>query len=411
MLFVIIPIFRFHKTSALMLIISTFTSISLAKSASYFNQTGQQVSFYKSPASPYPSGQTNLDRLTQNQIQKISIEESFYFYKNQKISKSILKTTTVNNLSNSENLRDLGFFQTLKVTAFRIKPDLISKQISTIPVGNKFQALGFQNGFVFAKMNKTTGYIDISDCISKFDFAKAVYAKHPIKKNKQWFYVKNRNFDQIETIDHQSISLNTVEGIFPDSKKAIITDPGQSLPIWTTLEIKTEDTTNLWHQSQIEGHGLVYWKNAYAATKNERKKIKIDELLKKEISFVSFNPKNPRQAIASAHGLFITTDGENWTAIEQFNDYSGPVLYYNEFLIFAGNYKSIDGGRTFENYIQIEKISAAISDTLGFDPKKLQVKKIKTIKPFKVEVDLDIGNRIIKVQTPVYAQDWRVVKL
>lgn len=394
-----------------MLIISTFTSISLAKSASYFNQTGQQVSFYKSPASPYPSGQTNLDRLTQNQIQKISIEESFYFYKNQKISKSILKTTTVNNLSNSENLRDLGFFQTLKVTAFRIKPDLISKQISTIPVGNKFQALGFQNGFVFAKMNKTTGYIDISDCISKFDFAKAVYAKHPIKKNKQWFYVKNRNFDQIETIDHQSISLNTVEGIFPDSKKAIITDPGQSLPIWTTLEIKTEDTTNLWHQSQIEGHGLVYWKNAYAATKNERKKIKIDELLKKEISFVSFNPKNPRQAIASAHGLFITTDGENWTAIEQFNDYSGPVLYYNEFLIFAGNYKSIDGGRTFENYIQIEKISAAISDTLGFDPKKLQVKKIKTIKPFKVEVDLDIGNRIIKVQTPVYAQDWRVVKL
>ncbi len=411
MLFVIKPTNQIRKKCILLLIISTFTSISLAKSASYFNQTGQQVSFYKSPASPYPSGQTNLDRLTQNQIQKISIEESFYFYKNQKISKSILKTTTVNNLSNSENLRDLGFFQTLKVTAFRIKPDLISKQISTIPAGNKFQALGFQNGFVFAKMNKTTGYIDISDCISKFDFAKAVYAKHPIKKNKQWFYVKNRNFDQIETIDHQSISLNTVEGIFPDSKKAIITDPGQSLPIWTTLEIKTEDTTNLWHQSQIEGHGLVYWKNAYAATKNERKKIKIDELLKKEISFVSFNPKNPRQAIASALGLFITTDGENWTTIEQFKDYSGPVLYYNEFLIFAGNYKSIDGGQTFENYIQIEKISAAISNTLGFDPKKLQVKKIKTIKPFKVEVDLDIGNRIIKVQTPVYAQDWRVVKL
>ena len=411
MLFVIKPTNQIRKKCILLLIISTFTSISLAKSASYFNQTGQQVSFYKSPASPYPSGQTNLDRLTQNQIQKISIEESFYFYKNQKISKSILKTTTVNNLSNSENLRDLGFFQNLKITAFRIKPDLISKQIFTIPAGNKFQALGFQNGFVFAKMNKTTGYIDISDCISKFDFAKAVYAKHPIKKNKQWFYVKNRNFDQIETIDHQSISLNTVEGIFPDSKKAIITDPGQSLPIWTTLEIKTEDTTNLWHQSQIEGHGLVYWKNAYAATKNERKKIKIDELLKKEISFVSFNPKNPRQAIASALGLFITTDGENWTAIEQFNDYSGPVLYYNEFLIFAGNYKSIDGGRTFENYIQIEKISAAISNTLGFDPKKLQVKKIKTIKPFKVEVDLDIGNRIIKVQTPVYAQDWRVVKL
>jgi hypothetical protein len=415
MLSVIRPLNLTYKIFAFLLFFSTFYTYSIAKTSADFNPKGQQVSYYKSPTSPYPSGETTIERLTQNLVTKYQVTDSYYLYKNQKISKQLLKTTTALDLSNStsqrDNLRDLGFFLTLKKTALKTKAESKSKTIQILQEQKKLTALGYKNGFLLTEVNRVRGYVDISDCISKFDFAKAVYAENSKTKTKQWFYVKNRTFDQIETVTNETLYLNQIEGLFPDLNKAIITRNDQSLPLWTSLELKTDTNMQTWLQSKINGHGIVYWQKKSETSVNENKKIKIDDLLKKEISFVSFNPKNPRQAIASANGLYITMDGENWREIEQFKNYTGPVLFYNEFLIFAGNYKSTDRGQTFENYIQIEKLSAAISDKIGFDPKRLQVKKIKTVIPFKVEVDLDIGSRVIKVQTPVYTQDWRVVKI
>lgn len=398
------------KTIAVLLFFSTISTHVLAKSTSDFSKTTRSIQYFKSPTSPFPSGETTIERLQQNQSDGVQTQSSYYLYKNQKISKNILNVTTALDLSASTSLRDLGFFLTLKTTNFKEKADLNSKTIFKINAQSKLTAIGFKNGFVYLEYNHRHGFVNISDCMSKFDFAKAIYAKNPKKNIKEWFYVKSRSFDQIETVNNGPvIHLNQVEGVFPDTTKAIVSTTDQSLPLWTSIEIKNE-TEFSWRKSKLPGHGLVYWKNDSANSNNENK-IKIDELLKKEISFVSFNPKNPKQAIASAHGLFITNDGENWREIEQFKDYTGPVLFYNEFLIFAGNYKSTDAGATFENYIQIEKLSEAITDSMGYYPKRLQVKKIKTIKPFKVEVDLDIGSRIIKVQTPVYSQDWKVVKI
>lgn len=399
------------KTFAILLFFSTFFTLASAKSTSDFTASSEQIAYYKSPTSQYPSGEMNIERLQETLIEKPTELSSYYLYKNQKISKSLIQATSARDLSNSESLSDLGLFMALKPTHLRAQATLKSGQLLTILPNTKFSALGFKNGFVLAKINQLVGYVDISDCLSKFDFAKAVYAVHPKTKIKQWFYVKNRNFDQFETVDKFNIHLSNIEGIYPDNEKAIVTSPYQSLPMWSVLELKIENNSQKWNRSLLKGHGIVYWQRKPSAQAQTQQRIKIDDLLKKEISFVSFNPKNPRQAVASAKGLFITNDGENWTEIEQFKNYSGPVLFYNEFIIFAGNYKSTDGGKTFENYIQIEKLSGAISNTIGFDPKRLQVKKIKTIKPFKVEVDLDIGSRTIKVQTPVYNQDWKVVKL
>lgn len=411
MLFVITRFKLILKTVAVLLFFSTFFSFVYAKSTSDFLAPSEQIPYYKSPTSLYPSGEMNIERLQETLLEKASEQTSYYLYKNQKISKSLIPATTSRDLSNSDSLSDLGYFMTLKSTYLRSQAGLKAPQIKVISGSVKFTALGFKNGFVLAKINQTVGYIDISDCLSKFDFAKAVYAAHPKTKTKQWFYIKNRNFDQFETVDKWNIHLSNIEGIYPDTQKAIVTTSNQLLPIWSVLELKVEAPTLKWNRSLLKGHGTVYWQRKLNTENLTQQKIKIDDLLKKEISFVSFNPKNPRQAVASAKGLFITNDGENWTEIEQFKNYSGPVLFYNEFIIFAGNYKSTDGGKTFENYIQIEKLSGAISDTIGFDPKRLQVKKIKTVKPFKVEVDIDIGSRTIKVQTPVYNQDWKVVKL
>jgi hypothetical protein len=139
--------------------------------------------------------------------------------------------------------------------------------------------------------------------------------------------------------------------------------------------------------------------------------ISIDELIKKDIYSVSFHPDNPKKGIASAHGVFVTEDGENWTEISQFKDFSGPVYYHNDSLMFVGNYRSLDGGKTFENYIQVEKVSEAMAQHFGQIPKKIQITKIKMQKPFLVMIDVTAGSKKIRLKSPLFSQEWTSTRL
>lgn len=395
-------------------------SYALGKTSNYFPQAAVEVSYYKSPQSQFPSGQASLDKLIKTSVQRSPeqlanhFEDVFYFYNNQKISTQLIAATKAEDLSTSlntiSNLKDIGYFQVLKKGFLKQAPLISSKNILVLPEKTKLKPLQYKNGFILVEYKKQLGFVDISNCISKFDFAIAVYAQNPKTKITEWMYVKNRIFDQLELKNNLLISMNDVIGVYTRADQAIITEDQQILPAWTSLEIRQEKNS-FWVQSQLPGHGLVWWKKSVCAENDSTKIVSIDEILKKEISFVSFNPRNPKQAIAAANGVFLTTDGQNWKEISQFKDYSGPVLFFNDYLIYIGNFRSIDGGKTFENYIQTTQLANTIFDKIGYFPKKIQVKKIKTIRPMNLEITLDIGSaRTVKLQTPVYSQDWRVVK-
>ena len=79
-------------------------------------------------------------------------------------------------------------------------------------------------------------------------------------------------------------------------------------------------------------------------------------------------------------------------------------------MIFIGNFRSLDQAKSFENYIQIDKLADAIQTQLGFLPKKLQVKKITTLPNYYIRLEVESGNRKIKMQSPLFVQNWNVVK-
>lgn len=383
------------------------------QAAQYSVDLLKQIPYYKSPSSQFPSGSTSFERLNESRLIATPIEQTYYLYKQQKISKNLLQPTLALDLSTAlgatkNEMTDKGLVLILKKTALRAQAQLKSAAITYVPEKSMLRPLRFQNGFVLVEFNKVRGYVDISHCISKFDFALAVYGHHSIHNVKQWSFVKTREFDQILLTDGSSISLNDIEALVVDETKAFVTKADESLPLWTTLKVQHE-TANLWTQSRMPGHGVVWWR-----LNNEDLSLlstTIDDLLKREISSVSFHPKNSKKALASAKGVFITDDGQNWREISQFKGYSGPVLYFSDSLLYVGNYRSLDGGKTFENYIQIDRLSAALTDRLGFEPRRVQVRKIKTIMPSKLQIDVDIGSKIIKMQTPIYSQDWKVVKI
>ena len=112
-------------------------------------------------------------------------------------------------------------------------------------------------------------------------------------------------------------------------------------------------------------------------------------------------------------GFLASADPQKCTRrrIKQFENFNGPVHYFNDLLIFVGQHRSVNGGKSFENYIQIDKLAQAIESQYGFLPKRLQVRHIETKAPFRLKIEIETGSRKIIMESPLFTQDWKAVKI
>ncbi len=397
----------------------TVCSLSLiAKTAQSNTLIGNpSIAFYKSKNSQFASGEASYERLKENIVtvaeELVKTESEYYQFGHQKISKNLITPTFAKNLSLSKSYADIGQFLTLKETSLKEKAHLKSRTIGQVLEHTKLIPLKYENGFIQVMHQGKKGFIDISVCISKFDYAYAIYAKHPRTQVKQWHYVKSRLFDQIEIYDQTQIPMSAVEGLFTNEKMGIITDHKSQLPLWSKVTLKFASETPkkiTWNQSFISGHGSVWWKTPDSmATHNDS--LTIDEILKKDVYSISSHPREPKKSIISIpEGVYITSNGSTWTPLRQFKNFRGPVYYYNDNMIFVGSLRSTNQGKTFEPFINISSISSAISRNLGYQPQSVKIKKIKSERPSQISVDVITGYKTLKLQSMIYNQSWEVVK-
>lgn len=424
---------------SLFLQITAFAAVNINQNASFDSFSSPHVPFFKSAQSSFPSGAASLESLEKNRLNQTMKAETYYVYKNENFSKADLRPIFPTHISQSiidpktkktwsvletkvdsilafdtktkitvqfniddvvSNPYDVGYALTLKDSFLRSIPKDAAKVITTIPAGTRFSVLKYKDGFAEVSYKSYVGYVSVSEVITKFDFATYVYA------NNKWNIVKKRNFDYIETADGKKIHFNSITGVVSPDQIGVIGSTTQKLPVWSRVELKTR-TKPSWIQSQLKGHGLVWWK---PIEKTEEKIYTIDDLLKKDIASISFHPQNPMKAILSADGVYMTDDGYHWKELKEFVNFNGPVHYFNDLMIFVGNFRSTDHGKTFENYIQIEKLALAIENEYGFHPKKLQVKRIDTEAPYLLKIEIETGHRRLRMQSPLFAQTWSAVK-
>lgn len=309
----------------------------------------------------------------------------------------VMKTYQIDQLASDPY--DMGLAITLTDAYLKKSVTENAKILTTIPQGQLLYPLGFEKGFVKVQYKDYVGYVRLSETITKFDLATVIYAQE------KWQFVKRRDFDYMVTVENKKIHLSQIRGLVTPDLRGLIASPTQKIPMWSQVEV-VNDQKPSWIESNIKGHGLVWWKPSVAADEI----YTIDELLKKEISSVSFHPKNPLRGLLSAHGVFMTEDGYHWKKLSQFADFNGPVYYFNDLLIFVGHFRSLNGGKSFDNYIQIDKLASAIEYSLGYFPKRLQVKRIETLPPFRLKIEVDTGVKKIKMESPLFAQDWKVVR-
>lgn len=431
MLFVILFTFLIHQPEA-------FAASPAAFNRSENGKKNSEVPFFKSPSSLFPSGYTNLERLKKSMQATAQATSSYYkwnkLYFNQDelrpvfaahISRTVLDATETRYLvidSNTQSLMlqdekrgirkkipvqdvktdpyDLGFVLTLKDSFLRQSPSEKSEVLTTIPQATKLTVQIYRNRFAQVRYLDYVGFVDISELLTKFDFSHFVFA------NGLWHQVKAREFDTIRTVNAEKIHLNDIKGLLTPENRGIIASATQKIPLWSQVEVSKEKFS-VWNKSQLTGHGLIWWQPIGSKTQEFHT---TDELLNREVSSVSFHPQKPTKGILSADGVFITEDGVNWKNLPQFEGFNGPVHYFNDSLIFVGSQRSTDGGYNFENYIQLDKLAAAIEHQFGFTPKKLIVKRIESRAPFKVKIEIDAGPRQIKMESPLFAQDWKASK-
>jgi len=399
----------------------------------------QEVPFYKSINSLFPSGSINIKNLKKQLLKTRYGSDQFYKWnklyfshneiqplfathlsryvidpKNKKRLKVVETNTKSLQLFNTEkklllkknisdvqaDAYDLGYVMSLKDIYLRTKAQTQSSVQTTIPQGTRLVVEKYSDHFALVKYQNYEGYVQLSELITKFDFATFVYAKN------KWHQVKSREFDKIKTAQNIFILLNDVTGIITPATIGIIASTSQKISLWSQVEV-VRDKITIWNQSLLKEHGPVWWKPLKEV---EQIYYTIDELLKKDISSVSFHPKNPMKGLLSAHGVFITENGFHWRKLERFESFNGPVHYFNDQLLFVGNFRSINGGLSFDNYIQIDRLASAIEYQFGFFPKKLQVKKIETQFPLKLKIEIETGIRKIKMESPLFSQDWKAVK-
>ena len=428
-------LFVIAALAALITIQPAYSAVNVAPSKTapalselFAGQKNKEIPFFKSKMSIFPSGHSSLDKLN---VQVISSEtsEAFYLAKDEKkISPTLVPNITAFHLSRvwvekytkrrvkpnattdlatillnyDTDPYDRGLVLTLNDTKLRASADVKSTVLKSIPKLNYFIPISFEKGFVKILFSGQFGFIDINDCISKFDFAKFAFSFKA--KTNSWEVINHREFDNLITDKNESLQLAEIKGLIVDQKLAYAFKENDHYPKWTTFKL-VKEKTRPWIQSQIKGHGIVFWQQPEVEliAKNT---ISIDDLIKKDVYSVSFQETNPKKGLASAHGVFITEDGQSWTEIPQFKDYSGPVHYFSDSLMYVGNYRSLDGGKTFDNYIQIDKVSAAITKSTGIIPKKVQITKIKVQKPYNVVIDVQTGSKKIRLKSPIFSQDW-----
>lgn len=398
-----------------------------------------EVPFYKSTNSLFPSGSTNIENLKKQLVSTKHWSDKYYKWNKLYFAHDEIKPLFATHLSryvvdpqthtrfkvietNVNSLQlfdaekkilikkninevqadayDLGFVMTLKDVYLKTKDHDKAAIQTTIPQGTRLNVEKYVNEYALVKYQNYEGYVSLSELITKFDFASFVFAEN------EWHQVNARQFDKIISIKKKQIPLNSIKGMITPDTKGIIASGNQKIPIWSQVEI-SRNKIAIWNQSKLKEHGLVWWKAQEVA---DQIYYTIDELIKKDISSVSFHPQSPLKGILSSNGVYITEDGYYWRRLQQFENFNGPVHYFNDLLIFVGNFRSTDGGVSFDNYIQIDKLASAIEFQYGFFPKKLQVKKIETKHPFRLKIEIETGIRKIKMESPLFTQEWTAAK-
>jgi len=393
-----------------MIIVTKYFLLSNLFSLLTFAAGADSVYFYRSTQSLFPSGQVSKKILLKNKIR--STKENTYLVTRDR------KTFWI---SADKILRATDLDDALAINvitcALRKGPDWSTENLIQIPPLTRLEILNFENSWAYVRFQSVgsylTGYVDLNNLIVKADFA-----SFALTDKNEWRPVKYREFSTLVTDQNDRIPIDKVQRMRTRQDLGIVAvrddQLGLSLKNHVTLK-KIEGGS--WILSELKGHGQVYWKEkSPIPTRSEsllledsQDSVDTETLLKREIRYVAFHPKNPNWGLVSASGIYMTTDGELWSKISQFKSQNHPVTIDKDGTMIVGSFQSQNFGKTFTSYLRWEKIARLIEINEAKPPTTMSLAAAEFDENGFLVLTIESGSKKVKVHgVPSEVGSWKM---
>ncbi|NUN05274.1 MAG: hypothetical protein HUU57_05895 [Bdellovibrio sp.] len=303
---------------------------------------------------------------------------------------------------------DLGYFMNIIDTYLREQPLANGKVITTIPRLHRLIPLEITKSFLKVQYAEHIGYVDITNFISRADFANLAY--HP---RKGWQRALYRNNNVLLSQAGLTLPLKEILGYVTDSNRGVVVRGHGVLPLRARVNIVKLEANN-WGVSRVDGHGEVWWKKKNllltTPTPLSASTLTTDELMKRELYSVAFENKNSLKGLVSSEGVYRTEDGVTWTWLPQFGKKNYPVSIHPNGTWFVGSFKSSNRGKSFEPFIRWDHIAQAIESAYHKNPKIMRLTQIEALENSRILIHVDTGSRNIKLRGLIGDIRWDVIK-
>ncbi len=309
---------------------------------------------------------------------------------------------------------DLGLAIPLTPIQMRSTPEWKGQLMQEISARSRLRIQKFQENWVqVSPITDPTihGWVEIGALVLKHDFA-----TFALPSSGKWTPIRYRQSQYLVTGSGQKIDIKEVSALMTRPDLGLISEDMQArgLQRRNFVLVNSWEYIN-WAVSKLPGHGEVYWKsNSTESPTSSYKKEELfsfDDILRRPVYSVAFDPKNPRQGLISAEGVFLTEDGVTWKRLPQFHNDNVPVAIGTSNELYVGAFRSADNAKTFFPYLKWEQVTQLIEGKSNKAPRILRLVRIQPLGPQTVSIEIDNGIKISKFEGSTkfgLVMNWRM---
>lgn len=355
------------------------------------------VKFYRTPSSPFPSGESTLKVLSN---QKINSRLETWFWVDSGVEKDWVPAYAL------IYLRD--FFEqsptaqtgllTTDTKGLRLKSDWRPSEL--LKEGSEITITSVRSDWACGTDKKGDLCVPTEKVLLAIDGAQRVQTNAG-----QWHEVKYRSRQHIVTKANKLILINKIKSWEANPNIAFIrsqasgstknSSPLTTLLPYTRVQILKKEMRR-WFQSILPEHGYVWWQNTVPSELESGAIILSREELQNRKIFDQSN--HSKFSLVASDGIFFSKDGETWSLLKQFGDANQPVTIGPRETLVVGDQLSFDEGKTFQNYLRWDQIAVEVQHRLKHAPQYMRLVKVKPLGRSSLTFDIDTGYKVLRFE-------------
>jgi len=305
--------------------------------------------------------------------------------------------------------KDAGYFFLKTDQYLRQNPQAKTAFITRVSAGQRLRPVEAKGDWVKVSYNSTTGsltgYVPLNEIVSRVDIAMKVKTDQGFERPRHGMIT-----DKVFAIYVNPLWLGTAVNKVPVfSEPSASADLRGYLKPWQNLS-QQDSVEQEWAVSKLPELGMVWWRKH----DDSRSMLQLSKLARNEIKKIQQNPLFNHLRMASAKGLYRSTDGVYWAPIRGFQGYNPSFTYAKDGALFVEDQVSFDNGEHFTPYIYWENMFRALKEANLGVRGTVKINNIEALNnnSHQLILEIDVGNvRPFKMYTADRGQSWSLLKL